>query len=155
MSHRNYDSLRKAVLEKAKESMKVHVLPYVQTKMQDAMQDKVYDVYDPSYYERRGISGGLKDRDNIEGTPIRRVDPNGFDYRVDNIAKTNFGAKPQVYLAPLIVMGQAKASMYYDSKYLYDSYTAPYAQERDFITETIDRLDKKDLAMRLRFGFME
>ena len=40
--------------------------PYFIEKMQEAVQEAVYDAYTPTQYERRGEEGGLKDPKNFD-----------------------------------------------------------------------------------------
>lgn len=154
-SHSRYKDLRKAILDKAKESMKTNVLPEVKGKMSEAIKEEVYDVYEPKRYIRRGKVGGLHDESLIKGHVISRANSDGFDYKVVNTAKTNFGGRPQTYLTPLVVMGQLRSiAAGYGSQYLYyeDSEYKPYGQERDFITATVNKLDRRDLADLLKNG---
>ncbi|MGG4105147.1 hypothetical protein AAXB25_14620 [Paenibacillus lautus] len=146
MSHKNFDALRKAVLAKAKESMRKDVLPYVQDEMVKATQKEVYDVYpNPKKYKRRESNGGLLDRDNIVGNPLNSLRSSGFEYEIHNNTQTNFGALPTIYLTPLVVMGQLKSKSYgYGSEYLYYNRAEeyPYGKPRDFISETKNNIDK-------------
>ncbi|WP_176702378.1 hypothetical protein [Paenibacillus sp. Mc5Re-14] len=145
MSHKNFDSLRKAVLAKAKEGMRKDVMTYAKTQMVQATLDEVYKVYETYQYSRRRYSGGLLDEDNIIGNPLSSNRRGGFDYEIYNNTKTNFKGSPEIYLTPLVVLGQKKAKSYgFDSEYLYYSHSEhmPYAQPRDFISATKRRLNK-------------
>ncbi|MCY9545323.1 hypothetical protein M5X02_32360, partial [Paenibacillus alvei] len=108
MSHKNFDSLRKAILAKTKKGMKEEVLPnYIEDLMWKATKEEVYDVWNPTKYKRREENGGLLDRDNIRGKVLKSKS-NGFTFKVENIARTNFESaiSPRIYLAPLVIMGK-------------------------------------------------
>ncbi|WP_090739510.1 hypothetical protein [Paenibacillus sp. Mc5Re-14] len=91
MSHKNFDSLRKAVLAKAKEGMRKDVMTYAKTQMVQATLDEVYKVYETYQYSRRRYSGGLLDEDNINWQILSSSNRRGgFDYEIYNNTKTNF-----------------------------------------------------------------
>lgn len=148
MSHKNFDALRKAVLEKAKEGMRKEVLTYAKTQMMEATREEVYDVYQPYEYSRRRYSDGLLDRDNVVGNPLNSNRRNGFDYEIYNDTKTNFLGRPAIYLTPLVVLGQKKAKSYgFGSEYLYYDHSEDmsYAQPRDFISATKRKMNKNTM----------
>lgn len=153
MAHRSFDSLKKAVLEKAKEGMKKEVLPIVRSTMQKSIREDVYQAYEPIEYQRRYYDGGLIDERNIIGV-VDNVRNDGFDFRVENITMPNSIGAPQVYLTPLIVMGQLKAQAV-GYPLLYKEYAElhPYGQERDFVSATLNKLDKQTLAYFLEDYF--
>ena len=146
MAHKSFASLRKAILEKAKEGMEGYVLPRVQLFMKEAIQEEVYSVWKmpPRRYIRRherGGSfghGGLNDPKNIVG--YIDSNKNGFTFRVENETMPDTIGEPQEYLTPLIVLGQENAIgalRYRDGAELY-----PYGQPRDFISATKTKLRK-------------
>jgi hypothetical protein len=143
MAYKNFESLKKAILAKAQKGMHEKVLPIVKTKMSGAIEDVVYKSYEPVEYVRRrdrGEKGGLDDVDNVIGKSTN-ITSNGFDYVIENITLPDTVGAPDVYLAPLIIMGQEKAIAYgYPLLYHDLAEYAPYGKPRDFITETIKRL---------------
>lgn len=46
--------------------LQMQCIPQIQTIMKDHIQREVYDVYLPSYYHRRGLSGGMIDDYNLQ-----------------------------------------------------------------------------------------
>lgn len=159
MSHKNFDALRKAVLEKAKEGMRKEVLPVVQEQMKDSVTEEVYKVYTPLQYERRRYSGGgLGDTSMMKGYVVNSS-KDGFEYFVQNEARARRG---RGLLTPLVVKGSAWAILSdyilkYDYFPSYDHMYAhhrggrfvPFYEARDFISHTKDNLDKKELAKKL------
>lgn len=152
MAHKNFDSLRKAILAKAKNSISKGALDYIKDEMTDAIESEVYDVYKRPYsYIRRRGNGGLLDRKNIIGKTLND-NKNGFNYEVSNNTKTNFSGRPKIYLTPLVVLGQKKSKSHgYGSEYLYypDSEDKAYGKPRDFIGMTKKNINKKEIVSRL------
>jgi hypothetical protein len=145
MAHKNFESLKKAVLNKAKKVMTNDMMPIIEDLMQSAIEETVYDVYEPVSYKRRGFSnGGLGDRENIEGF-VSKDTKDGFIFNVRNIAMPSRYDEPQVYLTPLIVLGQEGAMTYgYDLLYYEGSENKPYGKPRDFLRATVDKMYSSD-----------
>ena len=61
--------------------LKDKVAPVIKNIEQDVTQEVVYDVYNPTVYERRYENGGLKDKDNM----IERVTSDGNSIRIISI----------------------------------------------------------------------
>lgn len=61
-------SLFKHLEQQTQSVLKQEVAKTVVKTMQKHIQDDVYDVYEPTIYERKGYQGGLIDEDNIEVT---------------------------------------------------------------------------------------
>lgn len=94
MQFNNLDSLFKYIEKKTNEVMDNEVSKTVKENMSEAINDSVYDVYSPNYYDRRKLHGGLSDTDNMtveqkDGSITVRNDTpldNGrIDYRLDDI----------------------------------------------------------------------
>lgn len=151
MAHKNVKELKKAILEKAKRGVSSQ-LPTIQRKMQQSIKEVVYDAYSPIDYERRGFgNGGLGDANNIVGE-FTTITDNGFEYKVQNVAMPSHWYEPQVYLAPLIILGQQGAvDSGYPLKYRYGSEFTPYGQSRDFISDTKEKLDGEIVANLERY----
>lgn len=149
MAHANYSQLRNAILSKAKASMNKQVLSEVQDKMQVAVKQTVYDAYYPIRYERRKDNGGLSSRENMVGK-IASSDNNGFKFSVTNTTMPSSNLEPQVYLAPLVIMGQRRAMGSYPLTYYTGAEKHPYGQPRDFITATKKLLSPQTLAQKLK-----
>jgi hypothetical protein len=148
MAHKSFASLKRAVLAKAKKGMKENVLPIVRETMQASIQKEVYSVYDPVSYKRREYNGGLIADKNIVGFISDRS--SGFDYQVGNITMPKSIDAPQSYLTPLIVMGQLEAiANGYPLLYHHGSELLAYGKQRDFISATINKLDKRSLSSSL------
>jgi hypothetical protein len=159
MAHNNLESLKEAILKKAKKGMKEAVLPYVQDKMVESIDKVVYDAYNPIQYtdRRKYHFGGLADKSRIIGFSI---DTNGgFDYIIRNIAK---GVNKDVELTPLIVKGQTWALLNryplihdkivsYEYMYTYNKAGfTPYYMPRDFIAETKKNIDRAVVVGKLQ-----
>lgn len=143
MAHKNFDSLRKAILEKAKQGMKSESLPLAKSHMSKAIEKEVYAVYTtpPRKYVRRherGVSGGLNDKKNMIGNVINER-KFGFNFSVENITMPNSPNAPEEYLTPLIVLGQLGDTKL---KYHYGAETYPYGQPRNYISETVETMNK-------------
>jgi hypothetical protein len=141
-THKSFESLRKAVLNKAKNGMEKQVMPLVRREMTKAIDEVVYDAYTPiddvnRGYVRRKHSGGLLDDKNMVGRiETDYSNSRGFEYQVQNITmpKNN---RSLFYLAPLIVMGQQKAkSVGYPVIYNERTEYLEYNEPRDFYAET-------------------
>lgn len=159
MAHKNFESLKQAILNKAKEGMDKSVLPVVKDQMVKSIEEVVYDAYNPIEYHdrRRHANGGLGDRTQIKGR-ISDDRDDGFDFMIRNEAKA---VTSNAELAPLIIMGQAWAlttgyELYhdrissYDRMLLYNNIPfTPYYEPRDFISHTIGNLSKSQLAKKL------
>lgn len=159
MSHKNFDSLKQAIMKKAKEGMDKAVLPVVKDQMQDSIKKVVYDVYKPmQYHDRRMFGGGgLGDKSQMKGN-VATERKTGFDYSVTNEAKA---VTKNIELAPLIIKGQSWAllngyGLYhdriasYDTMMMYNSGSfVPYYEPRDFIAHTKQNLSKSQLAKKL------
>lgn len=159
MAFKDYASLKKAILEKAKEGMTKAVLPEVQEKMQKSIKEIVYDAYNPMEYDNRRMfsGGGLGDKSQIKGRSINDR-THGFDFSIRNEAKAR---NQNGELTPLIVKGQAWAistgyQVYhhkiasYDKMLLYNKTGfTPYFEPRDFISHTRKNLNKRELAKKL------
>lgn len=144
------DSLIKAMQVKAKSSVKKEVLSTVKGKMQQAINRTVYSVYAPIRYERRGFGdGGLGSAGSITGE-IQSESTDGFKFSIYNTAVASDKKQAQVYLAPLIIMGQEWARHNYALKYYSGSEHLAYGKPRDFLTETKNTLSLDDLGMKLK-----
>lgn len=148
MAHKNYSQLQKAIMKKAMNNIGDGLLDSVKDKMIPAIKETVYDVYSPIRYNRRMNNGGLGDRKNIVGT-IENEKVNGFKYRIKNIALPFGNDAPQVYLAPLIVMGQMRALSQYPLTYYDGAENYEYGKPRDFITATKLKMRDSVLAVHL------
>lgn len=160
MAHKDFESLRKAILEKAQKGTKDSVLPVVQDQMVKSIDEVVYDAYNPiKYHDRRRYSnGGLADESQIRGK-VSDERNNGFTFAIRNEAEAVRG---NAEIAPLIIKGQTWALLNgyevyherissYSTMLMYNSEPfTPYFEPRDFITHTIENLNKLTLANKLK-----
>jgi hypothetical protein len=159
MSHAKFESLRKAILDKAKNGMEIGVLPQLKKQMKLSVEQEVYAVYTPlSYRRRKGSSGGLASESVMKGY-IHNEREDGFHYLFQNEAQAKYGTGG---ITPLIVKGQdwALATNYrvkhmvfpsIDTMYINHSGSkfTPFYEPRDFITHTKENLKKADLSKKL------
>lgn len=115
------------------------------------IQNKVYDVYSPYRYERRGAQGGLLDaRNNIAtfsntGSRIEMI-----------IQNTTKGKNNGEYITPLIVGGDGYKAMEYDFKRNRDGTQDKYLKPRDFISTTMQRIQRTlEVHDALEIGLMK
>jgi hypothetical protein len=139
VSFKDIKSLKKAILKKAENGMHEKVLPIIKVDMIKAIYEEVY-FFEPIKYIRRHHRGGygLDDSRNMLGF-LSESRNTGFDFKVVNITMPDTAGEPQVYLTPLIVLGQegAKGIGY---PLLYQDDIGSYARPRDFIGATIDKM---------------
>lgn len=159
MAHKSMDSLRKAILAKAKKQLKEEVLPYTQDIMAKHIKKEVYDVYEPEVYDRRKDSTSLSSKENIKG--VEEETPYGglmFTIRNETMPRYQAGD----YLTPLIVKGQEWALMnnypiYYErlknADYIASRGYKPYYYSRDFITPTKQEMDINEMTYLVKKGF--
>lgn len=145
MAHKNYSSLKSAILGEAKKSLSTKVAPVIAKKMSDNVKEEVYAKYNPiEYKDRRMDSGGLSDVDNIKDY-ITDSEDGSFVMRMTNETKA---LNSTAILAPLIEEGQGWAvsngyGLYHDKIASYSkmmqynpSNFTPYYEPRRFIHKT-------------------
>ena len=123
----------KSIMEK-----EIHAI--VTKKMIEVINERVYDAYEPTLYERRRGNGGLSDPANIEGSWI-----SDDVYEIMNTTKSQYSYYPR--LDKIIITGYGynwRGSRIYRE--------API--KRDFIAGTIDALvdSEKELARAFADG---
>lgn len=96
------------------------------------IQENVYDVNDPEYYERRGQQGGLLDRDNIKGEVS--IVGNEVLLNVTNdtlVSEFSYDSPQGTYLDEIIEYGTGVKT--------------PYGEPRPFIQPTIEELEERNI----------
>lgn len=103
MTFNNLNALLNHIEKDIQGVLETDVAEEVRNNMQDSIDENVYDVYTPEYYQRRMENGGLADKDNMEATisgnvlTVRDVAPldNGrTDHELDRIIVEGLGKQP-------------------------------------------------------------
>ena len=103
MTFKNLDTLMTHIEKDMQKVLKNEVAETVKENMKAAIDENVYDVFTPEFYNRRMENGGLADKDNMEATisgnvlMVRDVAPldNGrTDYELDRIIVEGLGKQP-------------------------------------------------------------
>ncbi len=103
MTFNNIDDLLNYIERQTQDVMRNEVAETAKEVMSEAVESAVYDVYEPKYYTRRGLNGGLADRNNytvqeipngIVITNDTSLDRGGNEPRLDEIICYGLGKQP-------------------------------------------------------------
>lgn len=134
---KNFSELTKQVQKKIDNSLNKEVFKTIQKVEQEEITATVYDVYEPTVYQRRRKNGGMEDIKNIQK---KQEAKNGI-LEVVNVTKPNpqarDGATTNKDLPYLIEHGESYIG---NNHYDYPAY--PYASARPFTKNTIIELNQ-------------
>lgn len=133
MAHKDLKSLKEAINEKAKESLKKRVYPVIQRKIIGNIRTEVYDVYTPVEY---GRTWQFMNPNNVSSYTYGGFNNNIFDNELSLSVTHN---DDRDGLTQLIILGQDWANMY-DNVLLYDDIAIKRTKSR---WERKGRTDKK------------
>ena len=103
MNFNNINDLFRYIEQKTQDTMQNEVAETVKVVISEAVESAVYDVYEPKYYTRRGLNGGLSDRDNYTVQEVQNgiiitndtpLDKGGNEPRLDEIICYGLGKQP-------------------------------------------------------------
>ena len=103
MTFNNINDLFRYIEHQAQDTMQNEVAETVKEAMSQAVDSAVYDVYQPEYYTRRGLNGGLADKGNYTVEEIQNgiiiqndtpLDSGGNEPRLDDIICNGLGRQP-------------------------------------------------------------
>lgn len=103
MELKNLNALMKHIEKDMQKVLENEVAETVKENMKAAVDENVYDVFTPEFYNRRMENGGLTDSNNLQATisenvlTVRDVAPldNGrTDYELDEIIVKGWGKQP-------------------------------------------------------------
>lgn len=117
--------------------LKVDVVEEIKDIEKEKIQENVYDVYEPSRYERRYDNEGLRDKNNIKGEVS--IIGNEVLLEVTNdtlVSKDSFDSPQGTYLDEIIEYGMPP-------------YRHPYDKPRPFIQPTIEELEEKNIIEKI------
>ncbi len=136
---RSLKDLENYLQDKIDSALLVEVAAGIKEVEQTAIQDIVYNTYDPFVYSRRGTHGGLADKDNMTESLVA-----SGELWIENYTPFNEGYDTLNHgfgLDELVEYGDYSSGFYYD--YPYSTYQEPtFLYPRPFTQETIDRLNK-------------
>lgn len=132
-------ALEKYLQDKIDSALLVEVARGVKEVEQQAILDVVYDAYTPNVYSRRGVSGGLADKENMTESLVAPG-----ELWVENYTPFNGGYNTLNHgfgLDELVEFGDYSSGYCYD--YPFSTTQEPtFIYPRPFTQETIDRLNK-------------
>ena len=139
MATRSIDKLLKSAQTKIKSALKKEIVPYAINTEIDMIYEYVYGVYDPVRYERREDDGGLAAVKNFRTRDVG----GGMKYEIVNVTRGKNNRSVDV--ASLVYGGDGYMGMQYDypSMEKRDANRYRYLLARDYITPTIDELERK------------
>lgn len=103
MIFNNLTDLFRYIEHQAQDTMCNEVAETVKNTMSEAVDSAVYNVYQPEYYNRRGLNGGLADKDNYTVEEIQNgivitndtpLDNGDNEPRLDDIICNGLGRQP-------------------------------------------------------------
>ncbi len=103
MTFNNLNDLFRYIERQAQDTMRNEVAETTKEVMSEAVDSAVYGVYQPMYYNRRGLSGGLADKRNYTVEEIQNgiivtndtpLDNGSNEPRLDDIICNGLGRQP-------------------------------------------------------------
>ena len=103
MTFNNLNDLFRYIEQKTQDTMRNEVAETTKEVMSEAVDSAVYNVYQPKYYTRRGLNGGLADKGNYTVEEIQNgikitnntpLDNGGNEPRLDDIICNGLGRQP-------------------------------------------------------------
>lgn len=116
---------------------------------QEAIEEVVYQVYNPQEYERRGHSGGLIDKDYMEHS----VSEDGTVLEVINDTPPNYGYGGEENVEDLPALVEFGHGSWYNGRRQFYTYTRSkrsnrYMRPRPFTKATIERIEQEKLHIK-------
>lgn len=103
MTFNNLTDLFRYIEQRTQDTMRNEVAETVKDAISDAVDSAVYNVYQPEYYTRRGLNGGLADKGNYTVEEIQNgivitndtpLDSGENEPRLDDIICNGLGRQP-------------------------------------------------------------
>lgn len=103
MTFNNINDLFRYIEHQAQDTMRNEVAETTKDAISETVDSAVYNMYQPEYYRRRGLNGGLADKDNytVEEIPNGIIvandtplDRGGNEPRLDGIICNGLGRQP-------------------------------------------------------------
>ncbi len=103
MTFNNLNDLFRYIDQQTQDTMRNEVAETAKDSMSKTVNSAVYGAYQPEYYRRRGLNGGLADKDNYTVEDIQNgiiitnntpLDRGGNEPRLDDIICNGLGRQP-------------------------------------------------------------